>query len=127
MNGVSAIGYVNKLNIATEKVHIPGNSKYGFSFAGRSNSLDRKPIGVGVWVKVHKPHWCIAVINIPVAIPIDLEVDGGRHVRVLYFKHYSMAPNIPIIIALHLYSYYYYYYYHLINYYRYYHYYHYYY
>ena len=46
-------------------------SKYGFSFFGRFRISLKKPIGLGVWVKVARPALCNAASSIPQAMPTD--------------------------------------------------------
>jgi len=48
-----------------------GINKNGRSFLGRFSIFIKKFIGLGVCVNAHKPAFCIAVINIPLASPTD--------------------------------------------------------
>ncbi len=50
----------------------PTTSKiYGFSLSERPHNWFRKPMGLGVCVKVARPAWCNAAIKNPVAIETD--------------------------------------------------------
>jgi len=47
------------------------NNRKGLSDLGLSKISFKKPIGLGVWVKLANPAWCKAAISRPVAIPTD--------------------------------------------------------